>query len=104
MKQFAIIIDGIVENVIVADSLESAISHTGLDCVEITESTGRPNIGCQYSDSLNKFAELKPFTSWILNSEFEWNAPTEYPSDGKYYYWNEPSLEWLEGNQAASGL
>lgn len=103
MKQFAVIIDGIVDNVIVADSLEFANSHTGSNCVEVTESTGRANTGCQYSVSLNKFAEPKPFISWTLNSNFEWNAPVEYPSDGKDYYWNESSLEWLESNQEASG-
>lgn len=40
--------------------------------------------------------------SWIFNSEtclFE--APVPYPTDGKNYRWDEPSLSWVEPKEVA---
>jgi hypothetical protein len=65
MPQFAVFINDKVSNVIMADSLEYAIEHTGLDCVEVTNSTGFAYIG---GDLLNgKFRPVKP------SDDFEWD-------------------------------
>ena len=38
-----------------------------------------------------------PFPSWTtLNSEYLWQPPIPYPTDGKLYIWNEESLNWIE--------
>ena len=34
-----------------------------------------------------------PFASWIWNGS-GWEAPTPYPTDGKYYRWDEATTSW----------
>ena len=51
MKTYAVLnSDSIVENVIVASSLELAESLTSKACVYVTESTKTPHIGLSYSE------------------------------------------------------
>lgn len=40
---------------------------------------------------------LKPFDSWTFNEEqLLFEPPTPYPTDGKFYDWNEQTLSWDE--------
>jgi hypothetical protein len=39
--------------------------------------------------------EPQPYPSWTLDGGV-WVAPTPIPTDGKEYYWDEPSLQWVE--------
>lgn len=56
-------------------------------------------IGHRYDLTLDAFIPLKPFDSWILNEETcQWKAPTDYPIDGKLYFWDEETVSWLENN------
>jgi hypothetical protein len=48
MTNYAVIKDGIVNNVIVADSKEIAEQVTGLTCVEFQLKPGAPGIGWAY--------------------------------------------------------
>ena len=48
MANYAVIKDGIVNNVIVADTQEIAEQVTGLTCVEIEHEPGAPGIGWSY--------------------------------------------------------
>lgn len=41
-----------------------------------------------------------PFPSWVLNDSYDWEAPVPYPTDGKDYYWDEPTLTWVEITQS----
>jgi hypothetical protein len=52
-------------------------------------------IGFSYNEEEDIFVEPKPYRSWIRNGSF-WNAPEEYPSDGKEYIWNENHKAWEE--------
>ena len=53
--------------------------------------------GIGYSWDGVGFAAPQPFTSWILNQDsYLWEAPTPMPLDGKYYYWDEATLSWIE--------
>lgn len=55
-----------------------------------------PSIGFTYDASRDAFIGIKPFTSWILNeSTCKWEAPVEYPQDGKWYDWDEASTNWV---------
>jgi hypothetical protein len=54
------------------------------------------SIGGSYDAINNVFIAVKPFPSWLLDTNFEWQAPTPYPNDGKSYYWDELSLDWVE--------
>ena len=49
MANFAVIKDGIVDNVIVADTVEIAQTVTGLTCIEIPFEPGAPGIGWSYN-------------------------------------------------------
>ena len=53
-------------------------------------------IGYTYDASKNKFIEPKPYDSWTLNSSDDWEAPSNKPDDGKFYYWNETNTQWEE--------
>ena len=51
-----------------------------------------------YSNADDAFADPKPpYASWTLNkSTYKWEAPVDYPDDGKRYYWDEASKSWKE--------
>ena len=54
-------------------------------------------IGYTYDEQRNAFIPPKPFASWLLNEvTCQWAAPTQYPTDGKRYQWNETELTWIE--------
>lgn len=53
-------------------------------------------IGFRYDENLDIFISPQPFPSWSLNENYDWQAPVEYPSDGKDYMWNEGGKEWVE--------
>ena len=48
MANYAVIKDGIINNVIVADTQEIAETVTGLTCVEVSNEPGSPGIGWSY--------------------------------------------------------
>lgn len=52
-------------------------------------------IGGTYDSSSNVFLLPKPFVSWTLNSDYEWEAPVPYPADGSFYEWSEDDQEWV---------
>jgi hypothetical protein len=52
-------------------------------------------IGYTYDSDLDVFLVPKPFESWSLDSNYDWQAPTPQPADGKRYRWDETSLAWL---------
>ena len=54
-------------------------------------------IGYTYDASKNAFIPPKFYASWVLNNTTcLWEAPTDYPDDGKYYSWNESNTAWEE--------
>ena len=43
------------------------------------------------------FISPKPFSSWILNeTTCIWQAPVAHPDDGKDYFWDEDTTNWVE--------
>jgi hypothetical protein len=54
-------------------------------------------IGYTYDETRDAFIPPKTFNSWILNEDTcNWEAPINYPTDGKSYKWNEETLTWIE--------
>lgn len=54
-------------------------------------------VGFTYDVARDAFIPPKPYASWVLNEQTcRWDAPTPYPTDGKMYRWDEPSLSWVE--------
>jgi len=52
-------------------------------------------IGMTYDESNDVFIAPQPFNSWVLNTNFDWEAPIVYPTDGKTYNWDEETLSWI---------
>lgn len=109
MAHFAKIVDGVVEQVIVADTKEWCETHLGGTWVQTSYNTfagehklgGTPlhknYAGIGYTFDGVGFAAPQPFESWILNKEtYLWEAPTPMPTDDKFYNWNEEELKWVE--------
>ena len=53
-------------------------------------------IGYTYNSSIDAFVPPQPYSSWVLNADAVWQAPTPTPTDGKMYRWDEPMLSWVE--------
>jgi hypothetical protein len=54
-------------------------------------------IGFTYDDINDVFIAPKPYPSWSLNQNFDWQPPTPRP-EGDFWYWDEDSLSWIEAN------
>jgi hypothetical protein len=53
-------------------------------------------IGYTYDQTNDVFYTPQPFNSWILNKNtWTWEAPIPYPTDGKFYSWDEPTKTWV---------
>ena len=52
-------------------------------------------VGDLYDSDEDIFIKPQPYPSWIRSGSF-WNAPIEYPQDGKFYSWNEELGNWVE--------
>lgn len=54
-------------------------------------------IGYKYDVLLDAFIPPQPFASWVLDESIcDWKAPVDYPSDGKFYQWDEETVNWVE--------
>jgi hypothetical protein len=52
-------------------------------------------IGYTYDEVNDVFISPKPYTSWILDDEFNWQPPVEMPIEGEWI-WDEELLNWIE--------
>lgn len=88
---------GIVQKVIVADSLEWCVLNLGGEWVETFIDDTNKNYagkGAKYHSGLDNFSSEKPYESWSLDSKLKWQPPKIIPKDGKVYDWNEEKLDW----------
>jgi hypothetical protein len=53
-------------------------------------------IGYTYDAVADVFISPKPFESWSLDENYDWQAPIDYPADGKFYSWDESNQVWIE--------
>lgn len=108
MAHYAKVEDGVVTQVIVADTREWCEANLGGTWVQTSYNTkgnqhpeGRPlhknYAGIGYTWDGIGFAAPQPYPSWIKNSDtYLWEAPTPMPTDGKRYSWDEASTSWVE--------
>lgn len=97
MAYFAKIVDGIVEDVIVAESsFVDAIEGTWIETSKSNSFRKQyAGIGCLYSSVGDVFYESQPANSWTLDSNYDWHPPIVKPSDSegnggtKEYTWDE---------------
>jgi len=53
--------------------------------------------GFTYDEDRNAFIPPKPYDSWLLDEDTcLWNAPVAYPTDEKFYTWDEDTISWVE--------
>jgi len=87
MKQFALIENNIVVNIITAD--DAFIQEQSGQWIEYNDL--RPAyIGTELVDGF--FVSPKPFPSWTLNSSYDWQAPVTRPVGD--FVWNEETQSW----------
>ena len=55
-------------------------------------------VGYTYDPINDVFIQPKPYPSWTLDNNFNWQPPTPKPENG-FWYWNENNLSWTENNQ-----
>lgn len=55
-------------------------------------------IGFTYDSIADAFIPQKPYSSWILDENYQWKAPKEYPGTlgDRKYYWDESSKDWVK--------
>ena len=54
-------------------------------------------IGYTYDKERDAFIPPRPFESWQLNEDTcQWEPPVPYPTDGKFYIWEEALEDWKE--------
>lgn len=51
-------------------------------------------IGYTYRQDIDAFVAPKPYASWILNANAQWEAPVAMPQDGQRYVWDEATTSW----------
>ena len=119
MSHFAKVVDGVVTQVIVAEPefFETFVDTSPGEWIQTSYNTrggvhygqdGQPDdgvalrknyagIGFTYDRTRDAFIPPKPYASWLLNEDScLWNAPVEYPTDGKRYQWDEATTAWVE--------
>ena len=59
----------------------------------------RKNYATQFSTYdaiLDAFIPIKPYKSWTLNTTTcQWEPPVPYPTDGRFYIWDEATQSWV---------
>ena len=50
-------------------------------------------VGYLYNEIEDIFITPQPYPSWIREGSF-WKPPIAYPTDGKFYVWNEDEQTW----------
>lgn len=115
MAHYAKVVNGIVENVIVAeqdyiDNLPDANEwiQTSYNTYGNQHPEGRPlranfaAIGSIYDSSADVFYASQPFPSWTLNKQtYLWEAPVPNPNvKGEYAFfrWDEATTSWIKTN------
>jgi hypothetical protein len=118
MAHFAKVVNGVVDQVIVAEPeffdtfVDSSpgewiqTSYNTRGGVHYNPETGEPDggvalrknyagVGFTYDRDKDAFISPQPYPSWTLNEEScLWEAPVAYPEDGQVYVWNEETTSW----------
>jgi hypothetical protein len=52
-------------------------------------------IGYTYDADIDAFVAPKPYPSWVLDENAQWQAPVPMPDDGEMYSWDETTQSWV---------
>jgi hypothetical protein len=53
------------------------------------------SIGYKYDADADVFIATKPYPSWSLDNNFDWQPPVPKPNEG-YWFWDEEIGNWVE--------
>tara|TARA_Y100000389_G_C17312708_1_gene438836 strand:- start:452 stop:811 length:360 start_codon:yes stop_codon:yes gene_type:complete len=53
-------------------------------------------IGYTYNTEMDAFITPKPYPSWTLDTDGNWQPPYEMPTDSLFYEWDEDSQQWVK--------
>ena len=102
MSHFAKLYNNIVTEVIVSeqDFINSGAVGDSFLWVQTSYSGSfRKNfagVGDTYDKAKDAFIPPKPYPSWLLVEDTcQWKAPTDIPTDGRAYEWNESTTAWV---------
>jgi len=74
--------------------------HSGLTCKRTSYNNNirkqYAGVGFTYDADADVFIAPKPYPSWTLDENHDWQPPTPMPIDGKRYDWFEPNQQWIE--------
>jgi len=74
--------------------------HQGLTCKRTSYNDNirkqYAGIGYTYDADADVFVAPKPFASWILDENHDWQPPIPMPVDGKIYAWFDENQQWIE--------
>ena len=110
MAHYAKVEDGIVTQVIVADSKEWCQANLGGEWIQTSYNTQGGVNSRNGGEALHKnyagvgyewdgvgFYAPQPYPSWTKDADtYLWQPPVAYPTDGERYSWNEDTLSWVE--------
>ena len=119
MAHFAKVLDGKVLQVIVAEPefFDTFIDSSPGEWIQTSYNTsggvhygpdGQPDggvalrgnyagVGYIYDSTNDVFYGPQPFPSWTVSApDWIWKAPVPVPNDGKFYNWDEATLNWIE--------
>ena len=101
MSHYAKVLNGIVEQVIVAeeDVMTTFVDTSPGEWIQCSYNgnirKNYPGIGYTYDSTRDAFIGPKPYTSWSLNeTSCTWEPPVVYPDDSLAYDWNEETTSW----------
>lgn len=102
MGHYAKVVNGIVEQVIVAEPefFDTFVDSSAGEWLETSyDGSIRKNyagVGCTYDIARDAFIIPKLYPSWVLVEDTcQWEAPTPHPTDGNKYNWNESTTAWV---------
>lgn len=78
------------------------IASIGLDGLWLQTSYSRKfrgkyaSVGMVYIPDLDVFVWPKPAESWVLDGNYDWQAPVPMPSESGPWVWDEDTLSWVE--------
>ena len=111
MSHFAKVVNGIVTQVIVAESefFQTFVDSSPGEWIQTSYNTyggkhqngGTPlrknyaGIGYTYDSTRDAFIPPKPYPSWTLNEDTcLWDCPVAMPTEGGSFTWNEQNQSW----------
>ena len=112
MSHFAKVVNGTVTQVIVAeeDFFKTFVDTSPGTWIQTSYNTrgnvhaaggtalrgNYAGVGYIYDATHDVFYEPQTYPSWTLNTTtWTWDSPVAYPTDGKFYKWDETTKSWV---------